>query len=95
MMSFKKAMVPTLRPILALESSLRRTLLQQTFLIFLMSFGTQKALYSDICSNFAVFQFPREDSIFCRFPSGNYARLAAVVVDLWFLWWDLVASGST
>ena len=41
-----------------------------------------------------LFQFPREDSIFCRFPSSNYARLAAGVVDLWFLWWDVVASGS-
>lgn len=59
-----------------------------------MSLGTQKAPNSDICSNFAVFQFPREDSIFCRFRSGNYARLAAVVVDMWFLWWDVVASGS-
>ena len=48
MMSFKKAVVPTLRPILALESSLRRTLLQQSFSIFSMSLGTQKALYYDI-----------------------------------------------
>lgn len=45
----------------------------------------------DICNDFAFFQWPTEDSISCRFRAGNYARLAAAVVDSRFLWWDVVA----